>query len=161
MRTLTIEPLSKEAFAPFGEVIETEKSDFFYINDKSGQRFHALGTVDVTDTSPPLISIVRAEGFDKSLTFNILEKHPKGSQAFFPLKGEQFIVIVAQGDEEVDESTLRAFITDGKQGVNYHRNVWHYLLFAKEQETDFLTVDRAGEDNCIVKKLSNKYTINF
>jgi len=32
MRTLTIEPLTKEAFAPFGDVIETDGSDHFMIN---------------------------------------------------------------------------------------------------------------------------------
>ncbi|MGF1735855.1 ureidoglycolate lyase [Photobacterium satsumensis] len=161
MRELTVEPLTKEAFAPFGDVIETDNADFFYINNRSGQRFHGLGAIDVSDASKPLISIVRAAGFDNSLSFDLLEKHPKGSQAFFPLNGERFIVIVAQGDENIDESTLRAFITNGNQGVNYHRNVWHYLLFAKNQETDFLTIDRAGEDNCIVKKLSSNYTISF
>ncbi|MCQ1060740.1 ureidoglycolate lyase [Photobacterium sp. DNB23_23_1] len=161
MRELTVEPLTKEAFAPFGDVIETDNSEFFYINDRSGQRFHALGAIDVSDTAAPLISIVRAAGFDNSLSFDLLEKHPKGSQAFFPLNGERFIVIVAQGDDNIEESTLRAFITNGNQGVNYHRNVWHYLLFAKNKETDFLTIDRAGEDNCIVKKLSANYTISF
>ncbi|MGR5063599.1 ureidoglycolate lyase [Photobacterium sp. DNB22_13_2] len=161
MRELTVEPLTKEAFAPFGDVIETDNSEFFYINDRSGQRFHGLGAIDVSDTAAPLISIVRAAGFDNSLSFDLLEKHPKGSQAFFPLNGERFIVIVAQGDDDIDEPTLRAFITNGNQGVNYHRNVWHYLLFAKNQETDFLTIDRAGEDNCIVKNLSANYTISF
>ena len=31
MRTLMIEPLTKEAFAPFGDVIETDGSDHFMI----------------------------------------------------------------------------------------------------------------------------------
>lgn len=31
MRTLKIEPLTKEAFAPFGDVIETAGSDYFMI----------------------------------------------------------------------------------------------------------------------------------
>ena len=32
MRTLMIEPLTKEAFAQFGDVIETDGSDHFMIN---------------------------------------------------------------------------------------------------------------------------------
>ncbi|MEG0064548.1 MAG: ureidoglycolate lyase, partial [Pseudomonas sp.] len=46
MRTLTIEPLSKEAFAPFGDVIETDGSDHFMINNGSTMRFHKLATVE-------------------------------------------------------------------------------------------------------------------
>ena len=46
MRTLTIEPLTKEAFAPFGDVIETDGSDHFMINNGSTMRFHKLATVE-------------------------------------------------------------------------------------------------------------------
>lgn len=161
MTTLTVYPLTKEAFSSFGEVIETDSSPSFYINNRSGQRFHALGNVEVSDDETPKISIIRAEGVNQSISINLLEKHPKGSQAFFPLRGEQFIVVVAEGKEEIDESTIQAFITNGNQGVNYFKDVWHYLLFAKNKSTDFLTVDRAGDDNCIVKQLSQEYTINF
>ncbi|PSW19826.1 ureidoglycolate lyase [Photobacterium sanctipauli] len=159
METLKIEALTKEAFKPFGDVIETENSDFFFINDKTGKRFHQLTDVAVTDETSPFVSIIRAEGFKEKLTFSLLEKHPLGSQAFYPLKGEQFIVIVAEGEDEIDESTLRVFVTNGKQGVNYHKNVWHYLLFAWNEDTDFITVDRAGDDNCIVNHLSKEYTV--
>ena len=161
MTVLTVSPLTKEAFSSFGDVIETDNSPFFYINNQSGQRFHGLGNVEVSDDEFPKISIIRAEGVKESINIDLLEKHPKGSQAFFPLHGEQFIVVVAEGEEEIDESTIKAFVTDGKQGVNYFKDVWHYLLFAKNESTDFLTVDRAGDDNCIVKKLSQEYTINF
>ncbi|MGF1726892.1 ureidoglycolate lyase [Photobacterium nomapromontoriensis] len=161
MSVLTIEPLTKEAFEPFGDVLEIENSEYFFINNKSGQRYHGLAAVEVDDEAKPLISIVRSAGFTSSLTFDLLEKHPIGSQAFFPLKGEKFIVIVAEGEDEIDESTLRVFVTDGNQGVNYRKNIWHYLLFAWNKETDFLTIDRAGDDNCIVKTLSKEYTINL
>ncbi|WP_413111528.1 ureidoglycolate lyase [Thaumasiovibrio sp. DFM-14] len=161
MQKLKLEPLTKENFKPFGDVIEKANSDYFHINDKTGQRFHGLGSVDVSDDIDPIISIIRADGVKGRKCVDLLEKHPKGSQAFYPLNGEKFIVVVASGDDDIDESTLRAFITDGEQGVNYHRDVWHYLLFAKDMPTDFLTIDRAGEDNCIVQKLSKEYAVDF
>lgn len=46
MRTLKIEPLTKEAFAPFGDVIETAGSDYFMINNGSTRRYHKLATVE-------------------------------------------------------------------------------------------------------------------
>ncbi|BBM63962.1 Catalyzes the catabolism of the allantoin degradation intermediate (S)-ureidoglycolate [Vibrio sp. B1REV9] len=161
MKTLELEPLTKSGFEPFGEVIETEESDFFFINSESGQRFHGLGEVSVEDDTNPLISIVRAKGVSSSIKIDLLEKHPIGSQAFFPLNGERFIVVVAEGGDEIDESTIKAFVSNGKQGVNYRQNAWHYLLFAWNKDTDFLTVDRAGEDNCIVRHLSEEFIIQL
>ncbi|STN26121.1 ureidoglycolate hydrolase [Escherichia coli] len=87
------------------------------------------------------------------LTIHELERHPLGTQAFIPMKGEVFVVVVALGDDKPDLSTLRAFITNGEQGVNYHRNVWHHPLFAWQRVTDFLTIDRGGSDNCDVESI--------
>ena len=55
--------------------------------------------------------------------------------------------------DETGVAPLRAFISNGRQGVNYHRNVWHHPLFAWQSETDFLTVDRGGKDNCDVVEI--------
>ncbi|MCS5516377.1 ureidoglycolate lyase [Pseudomonas qingdaonensis] len=53
MRTLVIEPLTKEAFAPFGDVIETDGSDHFMINNGSTMRFHKLATVETAQPRTP------------------------------------------------------------------------------------------------------------
>lgn len=63
------------------------------------------------------------------------------------------MVVVALGDDKLDLLTLRAFITNGEQGVNYYCNVWHYLLFAWQRVTDFLTIDCGGSDNCDVESI--------
>ena len=68
MRTLTIEPLSKEAFAPFGDVIETDGSDHFMINNGSTMRFHKLAVVETAKPEDnAIISIFRADAQDLSL----------------------------------------------------------------------------------------------
>jgi len=102
MRTLTIEPLSKEAFAPFGDVIETDGSDHFMINNGSTQRFHRLATVQTaTPDDQAIISIFRADALDMPLTVRMLERHPLGSQAWSaPLSamaGRASITIAASG----------------------------------------------------------------
>lgn len=58
----------------------------------------------------------------------------QGTRAFMPMNGEAFVVIVALGEDKPDLSTLKAFITNGQQGVNYHRNVWHHPLFAANRD---------------------------
>jgi ureidoglycolate lyase len=43
---------------------------------------------------------------------------------------------------------VRAFITNGRQGINYQRGTWHHPLIALGAQSEFLIVDRAGQANC-------------
>ncbi len=148
MRTLIIEPLTKEAFAPFGDVIETEGSDFFMINNGSTRRYHKLATVEThLPDDQAIISIFRAEALKMPLTIRMLECHPQGSQAFVPLLGKPFLVVVAPPGDSPDPAQVRAFISDGRQGVNYRRGVWHHPVLAIAAQDDFLVVDRSGAGN--------------
>jgi ureidoglycolate lyase len=148
MRTLTLEPLSKEAFAPFGDVIETDGSDHFMINNGSTQRFHRLAEVQTaTPDDKAIISIFRAQALRMPLVISMLERHPLGSQAFVPLLGNAFLIVVAPLGDEPDTAQTRAFITNGRQGINYHRGVWHHPVLTLEKQDDFLVVDRSGAGN--------------
>lgn len=150
MRTLAIEPLSKDTFAPFGDVIETDGSDFFMINQGSTQRFHRLAEVQTeTPEDQVIVSIFRAEALPYPLTVRMLERHPRGSQAFMPLLGNPFLIVVAPCGDEPESGLTRAFLSNGRQGVNYHRGVWHHPVLAIEKRDDFLVVDRSGPGgNC-------------
>ncbi|WP_313514209.1 ureidoglycolate lyase [Pseudomonas sp.] len=148
MRKLIIEPLTKEAFAPFGDVIETEGSDYFMINNGSTRRYHKLATVETNlPEDQAIISIFRAEALAMPLTIRMLERHPRGSQAFVPLLGKPFLVVVAPLGDTPDPAQVRAFISDGRQGVNYRRAVWHHPVLAIAAQDDFLVVDRSGAGN--------------
>ncbi|KPC28369.1 Ureidoglycolate lyase [Pseudomonas syringae pv. cilantro] len=148
MRTLTIEPLTKEAFAPFGDVIETDGSDHFMINNGSTMRFHRLAEVDTAQPDDKaIISIFRAQALPMPLTIGMLERHPLGSQAFIPLLGHPFLIVVAPVGEAPESALTRAFVSNGRQGVNYHRGVWHHPVLTIEKQDDFLVVDRSGSGN--------------
>ncbi|NQU57295.1 MAG: ureidoglycolate lyase [Rhodospirillales bacterium] len=56
-----------------------------------------------------------------------------------------FLGVVALPGDTLDPATMRAFISDGTQGVNYHRRVWHHPLVALAEEADFLVIDRGAE----------------
>ncbi|WP_417533722.1 ureidoglycolate lyase [Marinobacterium stanieri] len=142
------EPLSAEAFRDFGEVIETRGRDHFMINNGSTQRYHRLAEVMLGKPEDRgIISIFRAQRLPMPLDVKMLERHPLGSQAFVPLKQNPFLVLVAPASDVPDPSSIRAFITDGTQGVNYHPGVWHHPVLACVEEDDFLVVDREGEGN--------------
>ncbi len=142
------EPLTAEAFSAFGDVIETRGRDHFMINNGSTQRFHRLAEVMLGKPEDRgIISIFRAKGLPMPLDVKMLERHPLGSQAFIPLKQNPFLVLVAPAAEIPDTAAIRAFITDGTQGVNYHPGVWHHPVLSCVDEDDFLVVDREGEGN--------------
>lgn len=148
--TLILEPLTTTSFAPFGDVIEVNESqNHFPINLGTVERFHDLGTVDTDrQCGHPLISIVTCNT-QASLpyTLPLLERHPLGSQCFMPLDNTPIMVVVAEKDESPNVATLRAFISDGSQGINYHAGIWHMPITFLQKDQRMLVVDRGGEGN--------------
>lgn len=147
---LTVAPLTAEAFAPFGDVIETAGSSPLSINEGTTERFHDLAGVDVDEKDGhPLINIFRGQPRPQPIEIKMVERHPLGSQAFIPLQESPWLVVVAPVGETVDIGALRAFRATGKQGVNYRRGVWHHPLLVLKPDQEFLVVDRGGRgQNC-------------
>lgn len=146
--TLTFEPLTRDAFAPYGDVIESEGRDSMPMNAGMAERFHALADVDVIgEEGHGIISLVEAKKFNMPNSVTFVERHPLGSQAFIPLNDTPFLIVVAPPTETVDPSQMKAFITNGRQGINYHRGTWHHVLLTPFAPMRFLCVDRAGKGN--------------
>lgn len=142
---LPVEPLTRAAFAPFGDVVETDGARHFEINNGSTTRFHDLARVDVeAEDGHVLVNIFRARPLPMPLTVAMMEKHPLGSQAFVPLEPAPFLVVVAPSSDSVAPEDLRAFLAEGGQGVNYAPGVWHHPVIALDRETAFLVIDRGG-----------------
>lgn len=145
-------PITAERFAPYGDVIHAAPATIQAMNDARFERFDDLARVDVdqADGGRVAISIARS----KTPTtlphrFDMVERHPLGSQAFIPLAPFSFVVVVAPAGESVDIDDLRAFVTNGSQGINYHKGVWHMPMIALQSGQQFLIVDRApSDDNC-------------
>ena len=147
MSTILIEPLTSEAFAPFGQVIQMAGAQHYSINNGMTERYHDLAKVELGGVHPrPLISIVRGQPYELPLSLKLVERHPLGSQAFYPLSDLPFLVIVAADLSGVPD-TPRAFLTEPRQGVNIAMNVWHGVLTPLHQVSEFLVVDRGGEGN--------------
>ncbi len=146
---LKIEPLTSAAFKNFGDVIETAGKDHFPINNGSTQRYHDLAKIEVGPNGRPLVNIFRATPLNYPLKVTMVERHPLASQAFIPLSGEPYLVLVAPQGDMVTSKQLHAFRASGEQGVNYHPGTWHHPVLALNEESDFLVIDRGGDgDNC-------------
>ena len=145
--SLNVTPLTRAAFAPYGDVIETAGAQMRLINGGTTQRFHDLAKVDVTGPGARvLVNIFRGQSFAPPIDIKMLERHPFGSQAFMPLQNRRYLAVVAE-DEGGRPGSPVAFLCQGNQGVNYARNAWHHPLISLEAESDFVVVDRGGEGN--------------
>lgn len=138
-RTIRPEPLTAAAFAKFGTVLAAT-GDFRLINSGLCRRHHDLARPNIVDGSVGL-SVFLAEPRALPYSFDLIERHPLGSQAFIPMTQHPFLVIVSEGPD----ATPRAFLTDGTQGIQLDRGTWHGVLTPLHAPGLFTVVDRIGE----------------
>lgn len=150
MVELVARPLTKPAFAAFGEVIEAESATRFSVNNGLTERFHDLFTIDVDAAGGrPIASLFRSAPLPLPHRVRTMERHPLGSQAFIPLDDHPFLVLVAADVARITAADLFLFMTDGRQGVNFYKNTWHHFQIVLDglvpgARRDFLVIDRGG-----------------
>jgi ureidoglycolate lyase len=142
-RTIRTEPLTAEAFAPFGDVLEVKGAPDRLINKDLCGRYHDRARLDFGTDGRAGISLFDAVPRALPYTLDMVERHPEGSQAFLPMTEAPFLVIVAPDADGVP-GTPRAFLTAPGQGVNYHRGTWHGVLTPLSAPGLFAVVDRIG-----------------
>lgn len=161
--TIQIQLLTSENFARFGEVISCQGNDYFHINDAHTERYHALVMTEIMGDAKAGISIFRnIKSTQIPFEISMLERHPNGSQAFIPMQGQKFLIVVAPSldTDTPDLSQLCVFITDGTQGINYRAGTWHHPLLTLEAPSDFAVVDRIGTGhNCDVYQFPETFKI--
>lgn len=136
------EPLTKDAFALFGDVLEVVGEPDKIINQGNCGRWHDLARLDVSDGHAG-ISLFKAEPRSLPYRLEMMERHPDGSQAFLPMSQDSFLVVVA-ADAAGRPDRPRAFIASPGQGVNYHRGIWHGVLTPLFAPGLFAVIDRIG-----------------
>ena len=142
---LRVEPLTPAAFRPYGEVLQRDGAELRPINEGTTDRLHALAGIEA-DGGRAIVSIFVGRRRPFPLTITMLERHPLGSQCFFPLQPFDWLVVVGDAGTE----HLRCFRARGDQGVNYRTGVWHHPLLVLQATQDFLVVDRDGAGcNCV------------
>ena len=146
-QSLEIQPLTRTAFARFGDLVEADPASMRLINGGTTERFHALGHAQALgEGAEVIISLFRGQPRALPYSVDMMERHPLGSQSFHPLQDRPWLVVVAR-DEGGRPGRPLVFLARGDQGVNYRANVWHHPLMALEGPSDFLVVDRSGPGN--------------
>ena len=146
-KAIIARPLTREVFAPFGEVIEKAGSETRLINNGMCTRHHDLARVEIIgEGGRPSVNIFAGKPYAMPLMLEMVERHPLGSQAFIPMHDRPFLVVVCP-DEEGRPGTPSAFITKPGQGVSFPPGQWHGVLTPLDEPGDFVVVDRAGDGN--------------
>jgi ureidoglycolate lyase len=159
---IVAQPLTRESFAPFGDVIDFDTDGHYPINNGRCERYHALVKPEAAGPNGHvLINLFRGTPYDFPLQLTMVERHPFGSQAFIPLSPRPFIVVVS-ADGPDGPRTPRAFLTAPGQGVNYPRNLWHGVLTPVGEAQDFVVVDRGGDGSNVEEfHFSHPYEIHL
>ena len=117
------QPLTPEAFAPFGDIID--------VPSEPGRKYYedALGNLRA-GAHPSLSMSLKAETPDRPLKAELLERHEFSSQTFVPIDVARWLIVVAPHAEAggPDLARVKAFIATGEQGVTYKPNTWHHGL---------------------------------
>jgi ureidoglycolate lyase len=160
IKTLKAQPLTKTAFARFGQVIEKSGSRSFLINQGKCRRHHAVAVADIAEEGGQVaISIFSGQPYELPHKLSLVERHPLGSQAFYPLGNHDWLVIVCDDADGIPSEPL-AFLASPDQGVSLDRGVWHGVLTPLTEASDFLVVDRVGDgDNLEEYNFSSPYLV--
>jgi ureidoglycolate lyase len=143
MSRVAAQPLTAEAFTPFGDVLEVAGAPDRIINQGLCGRYHDLAQLDIGPGGRAGISLFDAEPRSLPYRLDLVERHPEGSQAFLPMHRNDWLVIVAEtGDSP---GRIHAFIAGPGQGINLHRGTWHGVLTPLQAPGLFAVVDRIGD----------------
>ncbi|PZR00761.1 MAG: Ureidoglycolate hydrolase [Cereibacter sphaeroides] len=143
MQTISAQRLNAAAFASFGDVLQAKGPPDRLINAGLCGRYHDRAKLDFIDGRAG-ISVFDAEPHALPYSFDLVERHPNGSQAFLPMTPAPFLVIVAP-DQGGRPGRPLAFLTDGAQGINLYRGTWHGVLTPLSAPGLFAVVDRIGD----------------
>lgn len=141
---LTIQPMTREAFAPYGELI--------------GER----GAIEV-DLDGGAASVVAQTIEAHALSFDFMGRHLRTEQVFAPLGAARSVIAVAppSRDGALDIKRLGAFLIDGSHAFKLHRGTWHTSAFPLQERATFIILDREGtlEDDFDLRDLKTAHGV--
>ncbi len=145
-KTLIAPAINAESFAPYGDLMAPDAVTQLACNQGRGLRYHDMAPqLDVADEAGRAgVSIYHIVASSLPFQIQVMERHPLGSQAFFPMSQHARYLVVVAPAGDFDENQMQAFIVTGALGVNYGKGVWHLPIVALDQALDFIAVDRIG-----------------
>ena len=124
---LKVQPMTREAFAPYGVLIDSRGSV----------------EIDLGEGKP---SLTGATSEWRPFRFDFMARHKRTMQVFSPMVSSQSVIAVAPpNDADAPEvEKVVAFLVDGRLPYAYHKGTWHTPPFPVREWASYLVVDRSG-----------------
>lgn len=135
MRTILAEPITAEAFAPFGDLLVPPHG--------LGRDYFDAALSNARPAARPSLSVsVVAPVASLPLDAVLMERHAFSSQSFVPMDAARYLAIVAPhaAGGGPDTERARAFLVEGGRGITLRADVWHHPMAALDRASTFAIV---------------------
>lgn len=138
MRTLTVAPVTPEAFAPFGALLlpPEEPGERALYSDWLAEPAAVPLQMHLNAVAPSMLPVTLIEA----------ERHPAAAQAFVPVDVAIYLVVVFGSGDEPDLAGARAFLVPGTVGVVFAPGVWHASATVLVEKANFCVLMRRRND---------------
>lgn len=135
-RRLQAQPLTADAFAPFGSIALVDGAGGRAVNQNRARRIPGLGDLQHAPAAArPVLDIYRITPSSLPFAVSCFDRHVLTSQAFVPLDCGRLLIVVAPDDADGGPDLDRAVAFTGDAGtiVHYRAGAWHSPLVALDR----------------------------
>ncbi|MGL4323026.1 MAG: ureidoglycolate lyase [Beijerinckiaceae bacterium] len=133
MHTLTAQPLTAAAFAPYGHVTESPA-----LGARNYMDANLVNRRPVAGKASLSIACIEPRT-ERPLPLSVIERHVFSSQSFVPLNDGRYLVLVApkRPDGSADVQQAQAFLAAPGQSITYSPDIWHGPMTPLDQPMHF------------------------
>ncbi|HHY45874.1 MAG TPA: hypothetical protein GX506_01065 [Firmicutes bacterium] len=140
IRGIKVEPLTAEAFRPFGTVLEIPSGKPDNFSDVFAM-WQDLADIGVLGEKASIVYLVNKR---RAFVLDIMERHKNGIEVFFPVKGQSILAVAPPSKDLPKPEDIRCFYIDGTKPYIINKDVWHWSTFPLGDEAGFFLIFKKG-----------------
>lgn len=142
VRKLSLVPATRETVAPYGALLGVDRASPPRTSSFYGDKVELWSPGRFQSDADTCLSLARVHRRPPRVVW--MERHFKHTQAFIPLGGAPFAVVVGARTDtpHPDPATVRALRFDGSAGFLMHVGTWHEFPFSLVDHADVVVVLR-------------------